>query len=321
MSKPQPKRASLAGPPIHSPPHDLHPLDGPGGLPRGFNPPPSSMADPLSPKDFERLADMISGHSGIRLPSGKRLMLEGRLRKRVRALGLPSIAEYCRLLFNDNQLESEFVHLVDAATTNKTDFFREPQHFDYLRREIVPSLLANRRPHTGHLLKIWSAASSIGAEAYSIAMLLADMSQGMSLFRFAILGTDLSTEVLEQARRAVYPVEMVEPVPPEMQMRYLMRGRSAGGRGEVRIVPELRRVCRFVHLNLMDTSYPFDRDVDVIFLRNVLIYFDKPNQDAVIARLCGHLRPGGYFLLGHSESMMGATPSLKQVAPAVFQRS
>jgi chemotaxis protein methyltransferase CheR len=102
-------------------------------------------------------------------------------------------------------------------------------------------------------------------------------------------------------------------------MRYLMRSRTATGRAEVRIVPELRRVCRFVRLNLMDERYPFDRDVDVIFLRNVLIYFDKPTQEAVVARLISHLRGGGYLLLGHSESMIGSSSKLRQVAPAVFQ--
>ena len=282
--------------------------------------PPPLMADPLCARDYARLADMLSGYAGIRLPPTKRLMMEGRLRKRVRALGLPSLAEYCRMLFHDNQLDSEFVHLVDAATTNKTDFFREPQHFEFLRGQIVPTLLAGRKPHTGHLLKIWSAASSIGAEAYSIAMLLADMAETITpSFRFAILGTDISTEVLAQAVRAVYPEEMIHPVPQDMQMRYLMRSRTAAGRAEVRIVPELRRVCRFVRLNLMDERYPFDRDVDVIFLRNVLIYFDKPTQEAVVARLISHLRSGGYLLLGHSESMIGSSSKLRQVAPAVFQ--
>jgi chemotaxis protein methyltransferase CheR len=315
MPKLQHKRSALGGPAIHSPPTDEDPAEGllPGMM-------AMSGSDPLCSKDYARLADMLSSYAGIRLPPNKRLMMEGRLRRRVRALQLPSLAEYCRLLFDDNQLDAEFIHLVDAATTNKTDFFREPQHFEFLQREIVPTLLAGRRPHTGYLLKIWSAASSIGAEAYSIAMLLASMAETITpSFRFAILGTDISTEVLGQASLAVYPEDMVAPVPPDMQVRYLMRARSATGRNEVRIVPELRRVCRFVRLNLIDERYPFDRDVDVIFLRNVLIYFDKPTQEAVVARLVEHLRPGGYLLLGHSESMIGSALKLRQVAAAVFQ--
>jgi chemotaxis protein methyltransferase CheR len=273
--------------------------------------------DPLCEKDYALLAEMLSDYVGIRLPPTKRVMVEGRLRRRVRALGLPSLAEYCRLLAHDDILDSEFVHLVDAVTTNKTDFFRERQHFDFLKSDIVPTLLANRRPTGGHLLKLWSAASSNGAEAYSIAMLLAELAHATGSFRYAILGTDISTEMLAQAIRAIYPEEMIQPVPPTMQMRYLMRPRS--GRGKVRIVPELRRLCRFVRLNLMDPQFPFDRDVDVIFLRNVLIYFDKPTQEAVIGRLISHLRAGGYLLLGHSESMIGTNMQLRQVAPAVFQ--
>lgn len=279
--------------------------------------PHQPAADPLSEKDYALLAEMLSDYVGIRLPPAKRVMMEGRLRRRVRALGLPSLAEYCRLLAHDDILDSEFVHLVDAVTTNKTDFFRERQHFDFLKGEIVPTLLANRRPTGGHLLKLWSAASSNGAEAYSIAMLLADIAQATGSLRYAILGTDISTEMLAHATRAIYPQEMIVPIPPAMQMRYLMRPRS--GQGDVRIVPELRRLCRFVRLNLMDRHYPFDHDVDVIFLRNVLIYFDKPTQEAVVCRLVSHLRTGGYLLLGHSESMIGINLQLRQVAPAVFQ--
>jgi chemotaxis protein methyltransferase CheR len=151
-------------------------------------------------------------------------------------------------------------------------------------------------------------------------MLLADMVAQRDDFRFAILGTDVSTAVLAQAVRAVYPADLVAPVSPERQARYLMRRRRDQARPEVRVVPELRRLVRFTQLNLMDDGYPFDRDVDVIFLRNVLIYFEKKDQEAVILRLIGHLRPRGYLVLGHSESMIGTSVSMRQVAPAVFQK-
>jgi chemotaxis protein methyltransferase CheR len=139
-------------------------------------------------------------------------------------------------------------------------------------------------------------------------------------FRHAILGTDISTDVLDQARRAVYPADQIVPVPHQFQSRYLMWARKPGTRPDVRIVPELRRTTRFERLNLMDKSYPYDRDIDMIFLRNVLIYFDRADQAAVISRLVGHLRPGGYLLIGHSESMIGTSTTMRQVAPAVFQR-
>lgn len=281
----------------------------------------TTVPDCLSEADFARVAEIVINQVGIRLPLTKRMMLETRLRKRVRALGLSSIAEYCRLLFRGDLPADELIDLIDVVTTNKTDFFREPEHFEVLKRDIVPALLAGQKSSARPLLKIWSAASSIGAEAYSTAMLLADLSAATSGFRFAILGTDICTQVLEQAVRAVYPEGMINPVPQDMRKRYLMWSRAASGRGTVRIVPELRRLCRFGRLNLMDATYPIDRDVDVIFLRNVLIYFNRQTQEAVISRIISHLRPGGYLLLGHSESMIGTNLHLRQVAPATFQRA
>jgi chemotaxis protein methyltransferase CheR len=277
--------------------------------------------DQLSLRDFTLIADLIGSEVGIKLPPTKRLMVEGRLRKRVRALGLSGLDEYCTYMFRRDGLRAERRYLIDAVTTNKTDFFRESEHFDLLERQLVPALLAQRRSERLPMLKIWSAASSTGAEAYTLAMVLADLAAQSHDFRFAILGTDISTAVLEQAERAVYPAELVAPVPIAKQQRYLMHARRPGARPEVRIVPELRRLVHFARLNLMDTSYPFDRDVDVIFLRNVLIYFEKADQERVIKRLVEHLRPGGYLILGHSESMIGTSVSMRQVAPAVFQKS
>ena len=273
--------------------------------------------DHLSAIDFGRIARLVEGEAGIKLPPGKRLMVEGRLRKRMRALSLPSFVAYCDMLFKQGGLERELTYLINAVTTNKTDFFREPEHFDFLVEEMVPGLI-KRRDERQPLLKVWSAASSTGAEAYTLAMVLHGLQARRADFRFAILGTDISTAVLAQGRRAVYPAEMIAPVPPPMQERYVMHARQPGARREVRIAPEVRRYVQFQHLNLMDASYPFDRDVDVVFLRNVLIYFEKRDQEAVVGRLVGHLRPGGYLVLGHSESMIGTSLAVRQVAPAVF---
>jgi chemotaxis protein methyltransferase CheR len=277
--------------------------------------------DHLSPLDFQRISAMIGSEVGIKLPPTKRLMVEGRLRKRVRALGFSCFDDYCAHLFKHDGLDQERLYLINAVTTNKTDFFREPEHFTFLANRIVPQLIEARKGERKPLIKIWSAASSTGAEAYTTAMVMADIAAARSDFRFAILGTDISTAVLAQAQRAVYPAEMIGPVPPEKQSRYVMFARKASVRPEVRIVPELRRLVRFARLNLMDKGYPFDRDVDVIFLRNVLIYFEKKDQEAVISRLVDHLRPGGYLILGHSESMIGTSITMRQVAPAVFQKA
>jgi chemotaxis protein methyltransferase CheR len=280
----------------------------------------SADEDHLNEKDYERLSSLIGNHVGIKLPPAKRMMVEGRLRKRIRAQGYSGFDEYCRNLFDANGLAAEMPFLINAVTTNKTDFFREPEHFECLERRIVPALVAARKAGTVPLLKIWSAASSNGAEAYTIAMVLADLAAARRDFRFSILGTDISTDVLAQAKRAVYPTEMISPVPPDKLARYVMHTRNPAARNEVRIVPELRRLVQFTRLNLMDKSYSFDSDVDVVFLRNVLIYFEKKDQEAVITRLVGHLRPGGFLLLGHSESMIGTNITMRQVAPAVFQK-
>ena len=277
--------------------------------------------DHLTATDFQRISALIGEQVGIRLPPAKRLMVEGRLRKRIRSLQLANLRAYGDYLFRQEGLESELPFLINAVTTNKTDFFREPEHFELMEKLLVPDLLSRRTGERNPLLKIWSAASSTGAEAYTIAMVLADMAAQRRDFRFAVLGTDISTDVLEQGRRAVYPAEMIAPVPPGMQSRYLMFGRRPGPRPKVRIVPELRRSVQFQRLNLMSSSYSIDCDVDIIYLRNVLIYFEKSDQAAVISRLIEHLRPGGYLLLGHSESMVGTTITMRQVAPAVFQKA
>lgn len=280
----------------------------------------TDSAQSLSNKDFERLATFIGDKVGIRLPPTKRLMVEGRLRKRLRALNIPDMQTYCRLVIETRTLDSEVTHLIDVITTNKTDFFREVEHFDLMRSRLVPALLAERAKERMPLLKIWSAAASTGAEAYTAAMVLHDMNTKRNAFRFAILGTDISTAVLEQARSGIYPSDMMAPVPKDLRARYVMEPVRKALRPEVRIVPELRSLASFERLNLMDETYPFDRDVDIILVRNVLIYFEKEDQNAVVKRLVGHLRPRGYILLGHSESMVGNMPGLTQIAPAVFQK-
>lgn len=278
------------------------------------------MNDRLRDQHFNHLSRMLEQITGIQLPPSKRVMIEGRLRRRIRQLGIDCLENYGVHLFEQDGLAGEMPFLVDCVTTNKTDFFREPDHFVFLRDHAVPSLL-RRSDRTGVDLKIWSAASSTGAEAYTAAMVLATMQEAGLAVRFSILGTDISTEILQQARRAVYPSAMLEPVPTEMRKRYVMRS-SDPTRDEVRIVPQLRRLVQFEALNLMDDSYPFDRDVDVIFCRNVLIYFSRDTQQAVLRRLISHLRPGGYLILGHSESFaLDDKTSMIQVSQTVFERA
>ncbi len=280
-----------------------------------------ATSDRLTDKQYARVAKLVSDFVGIKLPAAKRIMVEGRLRKRMRALGHESLKNYCTFLFDGDGLETEFVHLIDAVTTNKTDFFRENEHFSFLANEIVPHLMNRRRPGERTLIKLWSAASSTGAEAYTIAMVMAELAARRRELDFEVLGTDISTEVLGQAVLGIYPKEMMVTVPEDISRRYVMRGQSAKHRDHVRIVPELRRRVRFMRLNLVADKYPLHRDMDVIFLRNVLIYFDKSTQEAVTCRMIDHLRPGGFLVLGHSESVIGSSLKLRQWAPAIFQRA
>ncbi len=275
-------------------------------------------ASHLSDRHFRAIADLVERQVGIKLPAAKRLMLEGRLHKRVRALKHHDLKDYLEYLFEAGQFATELTHLIDVVTTNKTDFFRESQHFDFLRDVAVPDLL-KQRDGGSRGLKIWSAASSTGMEAYTTAIVLDDMIRSGSQFSFRILGTDISTPVLREARLAIYPREAIAPVPEKFIKRYFLRPRDET-RAEVRVVPELRRLTHFMRMNLMDVTYPVDRDVDVIFCRNVLIYFERENQRKVVEQLAGHLRPGGYLLVGHSESMVhGLVPGLRQIQPTVFK--
>lgn len=267
----------------------------------------------LEPRDFNRLAAFIQGTSGIKMPPSKRTMLEGRLRRRLRALGLDNFADYCRFIFDEGGLDREAVAIIDAVTTNKTDFFREPEHFHFLTDIAIPALAGRH----GRQLKVWSAACSTGAEPYTLAMVLSEYARTAAGFRASILATDICTEVLQKAALAIYPEAMVAPVAMDLRKRYLLRARDRG-RAEVRMAPELRQMIRFARLNLMEREYGVERDMDVVFCRNLLIYFDKPTQQAVLSRLCAHLHSGGYLFLGHSETIAGLDLPLRPVGATIF---
>ncbi len=280
----------------------------------------TSMADgvvldlSLTARDFQRLSRFINAVSGIKMSGAKKAMVEGRLRRRVRSLGFADFADYCRFVFDGGGLEQEGVHIIDAVTTNKTDFFREPEHFRLLAERVLPVLAGSGRP-----VRLWSAACSIGAEPYTLAMVASEFARSHPGFEFEILATDLSTEVLRIATAAIYSEDMVKPVPPDLRRRSLLRSKDRSLH-QVRIVPELRRKVRFQNLNLMEEAYPVKGSFDVIFCRNVLIYFDKPTQAGVLSRLCEHLGPGGCLFIGHSETIAGYDLPLRPVAPTVFTR-
>jgi len=278
----------------------------------------SEVVDGLGPADYARLAALLNGIVGIKLPPSKRLMLEGRLRGRMRQLGFTSHSAYCDHVFNQGGQQEELPHLIDAVTTNKTDFFREVEHYRFLHDTIVAELLRLRSRERHPEIKFWSVASSTGAELWSAAMVLDQLAADTGQFDYALLGTDISTRVLEHAVRAVYAADLVQPVPKAMREKYLLVPLKAGHHPTVRIVPELRQRASFARLNLMDENYAVDDDQDVCFLRNVLIYFEKSDQEAVVRKVLGRMRKGGFLVLGHSEAPVGSGMGLRQVAPAVF---
>ncbi len=271
----------------------------------------------LTDSDFKRLSEFIYRNYGIKMPNEKRTMLEGRLMKRLRANEIKSFAEYCDYVFSPEGMEKELISMINVVSTNKTDFFREPAHFEFLYETVLPEF---HQKNKGEPIKIWSSASSSGEEPYTIAMVISEFAkQHGSPFPYHIFGSDISSDILEKAQMGVYKDERISDVPLAYQKRYFMSNKDPQKK-LVRVVPELRKNTSFMRINLMDTTYPIGEKFHVIFCRNVLIYFDRPTQEAVINKLCNHLLPGGYFLLGHSESATGMQVPLVPLKPTIFRR-
>jgi chemotaxis protein methyltransferase CheR len=270
----------------------------------------------LSDRDFARLSRFIYEQCGIRMPEAKKTMLEGRLQKRLRFLGLRSFADYIEYLFNPAEHNQELVQMIDLVTTNKTDFFREPDHFDYLQKQVLPAWCDQ---YGTRQLMVWSAGCSTGQEPYTLAMVLHEFAASRPGFDFQILATDISTRVLEQARKAVYPEELLAPVPQVLKTKYLLRSKDRQS-GLVRIVPQLRAKVRFRRLNFLDSDFGLREPLDIIFCRNVIIYFDRATQVRLLQRFYGHMRAGAHIFMGHSETLSGLDVPLVSVASTVYRK-
>lgn len=273
----------------------------------------------LTDKDFERFSRLVYNHCGIKLPSHKRSMLEARLRKRLRAHNLNNFEDYADMVFTREDSTEELVKLIDVVTTNKTDFFREPAHFDYLVNSALPFLIDNFRAGVDNPLKVWSAGCSTGKEPYTLAMVLKEYQLGTPGFKFDILGTDICTDVLDKAVQGIYSSIKADPIPERLKKKYLLKSKQKDNR-QVRIVPALRSLTRFRRLNFMDDDFGFKEPFDIIFCRNVIIYFDRPTQEKLLGKLVENLDLGRYIFLGHSETLLGLNLPLKQMAPSVYRR-
>ncbi len=273
----------------------------------------------ISPKDFERFSRLIYNECGIKMPPQKKSMLEARMRKRLRALNFTSYEEYSHYFFNLADHTQELISLIDEVTTNKTDFFREPAHFDFLTRIALPRLAESCGAGIDRPLRVWSAGCSSGEEPYTLAMVLSEYAEQCPGFRFDITATDISTKVLDKARLAIYSAERIEPVAPSLRKKYLLRSKDSS-QNLVRIVPELRRTVTFRRLNFIGEDFGITQSMDIIFCRNVIIYFDRPTQERLLRRFCDVQRSGQFLFMGHSETLSGMNLPLKQMAPAVYCR-
>ncbi|MDD5113941.1 MAG: protein-glutamate O-methyltransferase [Methylobacter sp.] len=263
----------------------------------------------LQKHEFVWIKDYLYSQAGIVLNDGKQALVSGRLDKRLRYHGLSSYSEYFRMIGKPGH-EQEASMALDLLTTNETYFFREPKHFEFLKSHCL-NTHPNNRP-----LRVWSAASSSGEEAYTLAMLTAEFCKADQV---EIIGTDISTRVLEKARRGLYPMSAAEKIPTPLLKKYCLKG-SDEYDGFFLIDPVLRNRVKFKHANLIE-KLPELGQFDVIFLRNVMIYFDIPTKQRLVERIQHYLRPGGYFIVSHSESLNGMKSDLQMVSPSIYRKT
>ncbi|MBA7701007.1 Chemotaxis protein methyltransferase [subsurface metagenome] len=274
----------------------------------------------MSEKDFDRLSRFIHTRYGIKMPPAKRIMLESRLQKRLRKLEFSSFHDYIEYVLSQEGKEHELIQMIDLVTTNKTDFFREPAHFDFLVETALPELINLYQAGIRSVFKVWSAGCSTGEEPYTLAIVLSEFAETRPHFHFSILATDISSRVLEYGKEGIYEAEKVEPIPKNLKKKYLLRGKDKN-KNLVRIKPELRKPIRFYCLNLMDSRYTMLETMDIVFFRNVIIYFDRSTQEMLINRVCRYLKPGGFIFMGHSETLFSMNVPLDQAAPTIYRRN
>lgn len=271
----------------------------------------------MSDHEFGRYRKLIYSRAGIHLTPPKKALLEARLNRRLRELGLESFREYFDYITAD-QSGAELVRLLDRVATNETHFFREPRQFEFLENTLLPDWLAQSdaglRPRQ---VRVWSAGCSTGEEPYSLAMTLLDHLPPARGWRLEIVGSDLSTRVVEAAQKAIWPIAKAEEIPERYLKRFMLKGSGAQA-AYMKAGPELRSIVRCLNLNLNAQSYPLSGRFDLIFCRNVMIYFDAPTRARVVERLLRHLTPGGYLLVGHAESLTGVSSQLRHVIPTVY---
>jgi chemotaxis protein methyltransferase CheR len=271
------------------------------------------MTAMLTDKEFELFQHLIYQQVGIKLDEPKKTLLVSRLGKRLRDLHLSSYQAYYDCVSGEGG-EEELIKLLDLVSTNKTEFYREPVHFDFLRDQVLPEVQSSK------ILRIWSSASSSGEEPYTIAMTLADAITDINRWDIKILASDISTRVLAKASSGIYEEERVSQLPHDLVKRHFLRGKGPQA-GKLQVRPQVARLVAFRRINLMDPTFPIRSQLDVIFCRNVMIYFDRPTQAKLMEKFFRYLRPGGYLFIGHSESLQWIDHQFTYLRPTIYQKS
>ncbi len=271
----------------------------------------------LSDKDFHRISDLVYEHCGINLHTGKKELVRARLAKLLRQRNFKTFQEYIKYVFAD-KTGKEFSILIDSLSTNLTSFFREKQHFDFLREKFLPRLMERKRKNRNFRIRVWSAGCSSGEEPYSIAITLLEEIAGQGRWDVKILATDISTTILDTARKGVYGPKRIAPLSGMQKNKYLMMHR-VNGEKVFEVAGSVRNIVIFKHLNLMK-DWPIKAPLDFIFCRNVMIYFDKPTQQSLVNRFWDLLDSGGILFTGHSESLTGINHKFNYVQPTIYMK-
>lgn len=270
----------------------------------------------LTPNEFNKLSSFIMSEYGIKMPPEKRIMLQSRLQKRLKALNMSTFKEYLDYLFSPHGMSEEVIHMMDVVSTNKTDFFRESVHFDYMLTDALP-ILSNKMGMRN--IKIWSAGCSSGEEPYTLAITMSEYIETHRGVDYSILASDISTTVLKAAASAIYKEERINDIPMAIKKKYFLRSKNREDK-KVRVIKNLREKVRFSRINLLELSNTRQPEYHIIFCRNVLIYFDRPTQHKILTALSSNIIQNGFLFLGHSESISGMDLPLKPLIPTVFSK-
>ncbi|TPV57345.1 chemotaxis protein [Aestuariibacter sp. GS-14] len=270
-------------------------------------------ADPLQENDRLRIADYIESTAGIQMPASKKTLIESRLRKRQRALSFETLKSYIAFVFETPDGQKERLHLLDALTTNKTEFYREAQHFEFLR-----SHLRNNYGTQGREIRLWSAGCSSGEEAYTLSIEMLEFQREFPQFSFSVNATDISASCIEHARRAVYHHDKIEPVDMVLRRRYLLRSRNKSD-NSVKMAPEVMAPVNFDFFNLINGDWnTYHNQFSIIFCRNVMIYFNQEDRARLTQRFHQSLVEGGLLFIGHSETLLDPHGLFVRLRPTIY---